>query len=140
MMTATGLGASPFQFDQVSHAPKGVGNFYPYSMDIFGTITMFVAEDDVYLFDSSTFSAIGGDARDLIFADIAESPASQVIGTMVVRFSPKFLLMSYWLALPASADGGPPVVWIYFWDSKGWVRFTTSVGTKKVTTIGSLVV
>lgn len=139
MMTPTGIGAAPFQFDQVTHAPKGVGNFYSYSQDVFGTMSVFASEDDIYTFDSSTFAAIGADARDLIFADISASPANQVIGTILVRFNAQFLLMSYWLALPTSADG-VPVVWIYFFDTKGWARFTTSVGTKRVTTVSQLVI
>lgn len=138
MMTPSGGGIPPFQFDQVTHAPKGVGNFYPQALDVFGGIAAFVSEDDVYTFDGSTFTPIGDLAKDRIYADIGNAPPSQVIGNIVVRFNTQFLFLSYWLSYPSSL-AGPPITWIYSWESKGWMKFSSTVGTGRLFWAGNMV-
>lgn len=136
MMTPTGIGTAPFQFDPLKHSPKGVGVAYPYSLDAYGDIAGFVSEEDVYTFDGAQFTPIGGDARSLIFADIGTSDPNQIIGTTLGRFNPKFRFLSYWLSLPSSVDGDP-VTWLFSWDDRQWARFRS--GTKQLTTIARLV-
>lgn len=139
MMTPTGVGSNPFQFDQVSHAPKGVGVFYPNSLDVYGSLATFISEQDVYMFDGSTFTPIAQDMKKSLFADLAVCNPDQVIGTIVSRFNANFRFLSYWVALPSSASG-VPVVWIYSWDSQGWMRFTTSVSPKRLTFVARMTV
>ena len=138
MMTPTGLGSRPFQFDTVSHAPKGVGVYYPQTLDVYGTIAVFVSEQDVYLFDGSSFTAIGGDAKPWIFADIQRAAADQIRGQIVARFNTRFAWLSYWLSMPSSRDDQQPVTWIYAWDSQSWTRFRSARG--RLTSIANMVV
>ena len=138
MMTPTGIGQQPFQFDQITHAPKGVGCFYPQALDVFGGIAAFPSEDEAYTFDGSTFTPIGGTARDLIYADIGQTQSAQILGNIVVRFNTRFQFLSYWLSMPSSLTG-PPVTWIYNWESKGWMKFTSTVGSGRLFWAGNLV-
>ena len=121
-MTPTGLGASPFQFDALSTAPHGVGNFYPYSLTVYGTIAMFVSEDDVWSFDGSSFIPVGGVVKPRLFHDIADANASRIIGMLFVRCNPQFKYLSYWISIPLTATS-LPVTWVYSFDSQSWQRF-----------------
>jgi hypothetical protein len=81
-MYPTGNGQAPFAFENVSTAPRGCGNFWPYALATFGTMCCFVAEDDIYKQDGSGFSPIGGKAKKKIFADLAGVPTSGAIGSI----------------------------------------------------------
>jgi hypothetical protein len=117
-MTPTGVGASPFQIDQVSIAPQGVGVSFPYSIDQYGSLSAFVSTQDVYTFDGSQFTPIGGEAKKLIFADLAIASATPPFGQIVDRFGPAVEFLSYWLSIP-----GANVTWVYSWDDQAWMRF-----------------
>lgn len=133
LMTPTGVGTSPFQFDQVTNAPQGVGNKYPYSLATFGGLSAFVASNDIYGFDGSTFTPFGGEAKKKIFADIADATGDQVTGWIVPRLGTPFDFLSYWLSIP-----GVNVTWVYSYDDQAWSRFTSSSG--RLTTIATITV
>lgn len=137
LMTPTGIGTSPFQFDQVSNAPKGVGNFYPYSLDSYGNIAAFLSQQDVYLFDGTTFTPIGGEAKKAIYADIGTTDPSSIFGCIIPRLGPRFDSLSYYLSLPSAVDGSP-IAWVYQWDEQAWWRFRSSSGP--LTAISNLVI
>jgi hypothetical protein len=123
MMTPTGNGTAPFSFTQITHSPKGVGNFYPYSLDTYGAVSTFVSEEDVYTFDGSSLNPIGGEAKDKIFADLQTAPTSSIVGSIIGRFNAGFLYWSYWLSSPSSVSGyvaGQPVTWVYSFTAKSW--------------------
>ena len=138
MMTPTGLGSRAFQFDVVSHAPKGVGVFYPPSLDVFGSIAAFVAEDDVYIFDGSSFLPIGGDIKTRIFDDIQSVSADSIIGTIIARFNTAWPMLSYWLSIPSAKVDQFPITWLYLWESQSWTRFRSPEGRQ--TAIANLVI
>jgi hypothetical protein len=121
-MTATGIGTQPFQFDQISHAPQGVGNYYPYSLVAFGQLCVFVSEDDIWTFDGSSFIPIGGLVKNRIFGDIAATNANLVIGMIFIRCNPQFKYLSYWLSIPTSSTTNN-VTWVYHFDAQSWQRF-----------------
>lgn len=137
LVTPTGVGTAPFQFDQVTNSPKGVGNYFPYSLDTYGGVSIFVAEEDIYLFDGTSFVPIGGEAKNRIFSDLGSASGDQVFGTVLARLDPTFPYLSYWLSLPASSGGGGPVVWIYSWNDQSWMRFNS--GAAQMTAIARMV-
>ena len=138
MMTPTGLGSRAFQFDTVTHAQKGIGVYYPPSLDVFGSIACFVAEEDVYLFDGSSFTPIGGDMKTRIFTDIQAASAETILGSIIARFNTQWPMLSYWLSIPAAKLDQEPITWIYHWDSQSWSRFRSPVGRQ--TAIANLVI
>jgi hypothetical protein len=137
LMTPTGVGVAPFQFDQITNAPLGVGNWYPYSLSTYGSICCFASSSDVYAFDGSSFNNIGKAARKKIFADIGATPVNSIYGWIIPRLGAGFPLFSYWLSLPNSVQGGP-VCWVFNFDSQAWWRFWTPYG--QLTALGNLLV
>lgn len=133
LMTATGSGTAPFQFDQVTNSPIGIGNKYPYSLATFGGLSAFVSANDIYGFDGTTLTAFGGEAKKKIFADIAASSGDQITGWIVPRLGNGFDYLSYWLSIP-----GVNITWVYSYDDQAWQRFSSSQG--RLTTIANVLV
>src|SRR5262245_12236770 len=138
IMTATGLGSRAFQFDPLQNAPKGVGVYYPPTLDVFGSIAAFVSEEEIYLFNGSSFIPIGGDMKTRIFFDIQSAPADMIIGTIIARFNTRWPMLSYWLSIPAARIDQLPITWVYIWESQSWTRFRSPVGRQ--TALANLVV
>jgi len=137
LMTPTGVGVSPFQFDQVTNSPQGVGNFYPYSLATYGNVCAFVSNEEIYAFDGSSFSPIGAEAKKLIFADIGNTSDTSIYGFVVPKLGAGFPFLSYWLSLPSSVNG-TAITWIYSWASQAWQRFASVSG--QITAISNLLV
>lgn len=123
VMFPTGIGLSPFDFSNYSLAPDGVGNFFPYSLATYTNWCNFVAQDNIYRFDTSGFSPIGGMSRKKIYADLASNTGDQVWGRIIPNLSLGFDFLCYILTIP-----GPNVSWIYTYDDGQWVRFSSSRG------------
>lgn len=70
-MAPTGVGTAPFDFSHVWNSGDGVGNIFPYGVGQFGSIGAFISADNIYMVQNYQFSAIGGNARDSIIADLA---------------------------------------------------------------------
>jgi hypothetical protein len=137
LMTPTGVSVAPFQFDQVTNAPLGVGCWYPYSLSTYGSICCFVSTSEIYAFDGSSFNNIGASAKKKIFADIGASPVESIYGWIIPRLGAGFPMFSYWLSLPNSVQGGP-VCWVFNFDSQAWWRFWTPYG--QLTALANLLV
>jgi len=138
IMTPTGLGTKPFQFDPLQDAPKGVGVYYPPSLDVFGSIAAFASEQDIYIFDGSSFMPIGGDMKTRIFTDIQSASSDSIVGSIVARFNTAWPMLSYWLSIPAAKADQLPITWVYHWDSQSWSRFRSPQGRQ--TAIANLVI
>ncbi len=123
LVTPTGVGTAPFQFDQVTNSPQGVGCKYAYTLATYGAISVFVSTQDVYVFDGTTFTPIGGEAKKKIYADIANASGDQIWAGVVPRLGPQFDYLSYWLTIP-----GVNVSWVYSLDDQAWQRFSSSNG------------
>jgi hypothetical protein len=124
LMYATGLGVAPFNFQNYARSPVGIGNIYPYSIDIYNNSAVFVAFDDIYTFDGTNLGRIaGGLAKKAIFTDLDSAAGDVVRGTVIPSFGPGFDFASYWLSIP-----GPNVTWIYMFEEQKWVRMNSTAG------------
>jgi len=115
----TGIGAAPWFIENFSIGPSGVGNAFPYSLSVYGTLAAFVAFDDIYLFTGQAPSAIGGKAKKSIFRDLASSVAPTV-GTLLGTLGAGIDYLAYWLACPQA--GNVTSMWIYHFDDGTWVN------------------
>jgi hypothetical protein len=123
VMYPTGQGLSPFQFYNYSLAPDGVGNFFPYSLATYTNWCTFVAQDNIYRFDGSSMTPLGGMTKKKIYADLAANSGDQIWGRIVPNFTLGYDFLCYMLTIP-----GPNVTWIYTFDDGQWVRFSSSSG------------
>lgn len=114
---------APFIFDNISVAPLGIGNYYPYSLASFGVWTIFVSQDDIYLFDTQAFIPIGGAVRKKIYADLANSAGDEVSGYIVPSLGVSYPFLTYWLSIP-----GVNVTWVFSRANGKWTRFSSSAG------------
>lgn len=125
----TGVGTSPFDIENFSIGPQGVGCSVPYTLAVYGFMCAFVALDDIYVFDGSTPQRIGGKAKKSIFRDIYASTApvsAFMLGTLLGGTD----FLSYWLCCPQA--GGVTSVWIYHFDSQSWVNVQLPFSDLKV--------
>lgn len=134
VMTPTGVSTAPFRFDNFSIGPSGIGCYYPYSLATYGNFCMFVAQDDIYYFDSSGPQRVGGTAKKSIFKDIF-TRSGRVNAFIVGSLGNGVDYLSYWLCLPQT-NNTTTVVWIYHFDDGTWVRETFPFG--QITFLGDL--
>jgi hypothetical protein len=123
VMFPTGVALAPWNFSNYSLAPDGVGNFFPYSLATYTNWCTFVAQDNIYRFDVSSMTPIGGQSKKKIYADLAAASGDSVWGRIVPNFTLGFDFLCYMLTIP-----GPNVTWIYTFDDGQWVRFSSSSG------------
>jgi hypothetical protein len=123
VMFPTGNALAPFSFYNFSLAPDGVGNFFPYSLATYTNWCTFVAQDNVYKFDASSFTPIGGLSKKKIYSDLASNSGDSVWGRIIPNLSLGYDFLCYILTIP-----GPNVSWIYTFDDGQWVRFSSSSG------------
>ena len=122
--TPTGVGISPFSFDQYSYSPQGVGCRYPYSLGIYDRFCVFVSTDDLYMLSlDGTLTPIARQCKRKIFNDLANASGDQVCGFVVPRLGLGFDFLSYWLSIP-----GVNVTWVWNAEENNWVRFTSTAG------------
>jgi len=120
---SSGVGSLPFGFEDFSFAPLGVGNALPYSLATYGPRCVFVAEDDIYLFDGSTPQPIGYGNKKKIFKDLASASGDSVVGGILPVLGPNFDFLAYYLSIP-----GPDVAWVFGYDEKSWMRIDSASG------------
>lgn len=123
VMFPTGIGLAPFDFENFSLAPDGVGNFFPYSLATYTNWCTFVAQDNIYRFDVSSMTPIGGMSKKKIYTDLSNAGSDPVWGRIVPNFTLGFDFLCYMLTIP-----GPNITWIYTFDDGQWVRFSSSQG------------
>jgi hypothetical protein len=117
-MTLTGNGARPFNFDHLWASDKGIGNIMPRSLAAYGSIGIFISDEDIYSITVSSFEAIGGGARDAIFADLTAAtdvPSS----TIISGYGHRFKYLTYNLFIPRNNSC---VLWIYNIEDRNWTR------------------
>lgn len=134
LMGATGNGAAPFAFENMTSAPSGVGNRYPYSLALFNETAAFVSANDIYTVNSGlNLEAIGSRAKKKIFSQLEQASGDQVCGFIIPRLGPGIDYLSYWLSIP-----GVNVTWVYSYDEQSWQEFTSTAG--RLTFIGGATV
>ena len=130
-MFPTGIGTAPFAFEHFSFAKKGVGNFYPYSLDTYANSSAFVAQDDIYLMSGISLTPIGKNTKKAIFKDLDQLSGGIITGTIIPSLGIGYDFLSYWLSIP-----GPDVTWVFHYDEGNWVRVSSSAG--QLTTINTV--
>lgn len=119
----TGVDTLPFGFEDYDFAPLGVGNAYPYSLATYGPRCVFVANDDIYMFDGSTPQPIGYGNKKAIYKDIEQAAGGPIGGQILPSLGIGFDFLAYYLSIP-----GPNVTWVFGWDEKNWMRIDSSAG------------
>jgi hypothetical protein len=123
-MFPTGIGLAPFDFENYSVSPEGVGSIFPYALATYDNRTIFIANDDIYLFDATSFSKIGGPNRKKIFADLSSNQGvDNVWGRILPNWTLGFDFPCYILSII-----GPNIAWGYTFDDGQWVRLSSSQG------------
>lgn len=119
-------GAIPaFTFENYSNAPKGAGNSYTYSLDIYSDMAFFISRDDIYKMTPSDMTSIGsGKNGRKIFADIAAATDDQIVGFIIPQMSPAFEFLSYWISIPGPVN----VTWVYNIKEDNWTKINSSKG------------
>jgi len=123
IMFPTGIGLTPFDFENFSLAPDGVGNFFPYSLATYTNWCSFVAQDNIYRFSVSSIDPIGGLSKKKIYADLAANNGDQVWGRIIPNLGLSYDFLCYMLTIP-----GPNVTWVYTFDDGQWIRINSSQG------------
>lgn len=124
LMTPTGIGTAPFQFENITIATLGVGNAYPYSLALFADFAVFVGRQDIYMLNAGlSIESIGGRAKKKIMANLGDATGDVVSGWAVNQLGPGVDYLSYWLFIP-----GPNVQWIYNFDEQNWQQFESTFG------------
>lgn len=122
-VSPTGNGSAPFDFNHMWASEQGIGNVYPSSVAQYGSIGIFVATDNVYQIMGNQVSAIGGGARDAIFADIANTSAPPT-AVIVPAYTLGFVYLTYKLYI--SLPNGATRVWVYSLEENNWSPWTLS--------------
>jgi len=77
----TGIGTAPFDFNHLWASQLGIGNIKYTGIAQYGTTGVFVSSDNIYSVQSYQISAIGGTARDAIYADLSLNSNAAVNAT-----------------------------------------------------------
>lgn len=124
--TPTGVAANPFQIENFSIGPAGVGNMFPYCLAVYGTRCVFPAEDDIYMFDGTAPTPIGGAAKRSIYPDLVNA-SGQCIAFIIGRLFSGVDYLSYWLLCPQQNNSFTSA-WIYHFDDGTWVNEQLNFG------------
>lgn len=131
VMTPTGLGLNPFQFDNLSSASLGVGNTFPYTLAVFNDRAMFVAANDIYLVSPGNLQAVGGKAKRAIYTDLLNGVGDVPVGFPLARMGIGRDYLSYWLSIANQRT------WIYHFDEDNWTTMVTGAG--RLTALNSVI-
>lgn len=123
VMFFQGSNFAPFAFENLSSAPAGIGNFYPYSLAKYKDMAVFISQNDVHLQQQGGFSSIAKNKnKKRLFADLA-GLIGNVYGAILPGLGPGYDFLSYWLSIP-----GTGVTWVYSFDDDNWTRINTPNG------------
>lgn len=123
VMFFQGTNFSPFAFENLSSAPAGIGNFYPYSLAKYKDMAVFISQNDVHLQQQGGFSSIAkGKVKKRLFSDL-NNLTGVVYATILPGLGVNYDFLSYWLSIP-----GANVTWVYNFDDDNWTRINTPNG------------
>lgn len=98
-MTPTGSAVAPWEFDHMWASEHGIGNVLPWSIAQYGPTAAFASQDNIYSLSITSASAIGGKARDAIFADIANATSTPFANILPV-LKDGYVYLTYVLLIP----------------------------------------
>lgn len=117
-LTQTGDGLNPFDFNHLWASDRGIGNIYAYTIAGYGPIGIFIANDDCYMLSLGGFNRIGGNARDLIYADLARATSTPV-ASIYPYYQKNYVYTTYLLTIPV---GDSSIKWRYSIEDHNWTR------------------
>lgn len=115
-MSLTGTGTKPFNFDHLWASDRGIGSVYSKTIASYGSVGAFVSFEQIYMMTVSSFEPIGGNCRDAILTDLANS-SGKSIGFMLPGYDKKYIYLTYNIAIPF--DDGTRL-WQYNIEDKNW--------------------
>jgi hypothetical protein len=118
MMSLTGQGQKPFQFDHLWASDRGIGNAYSQACASYGPLGVIVSTEEIYKLTASDFDPIGGGARDKILNDLADATGVPV-ASVVPGLHRRHIHLQYKLVIPVN---NMCVMWSYGFEDKVWVR------------------
>lgn len=115
----TGSAVTPFEFDHMWASDHGIGNVFPWSIAQYGPTCAFIAQDNIYSLSVTNAQPIGGNARDAIFADLANASTIPVAGIMP-QFKNGYVYLTYQLAITLSTFIR---FYVYSFEDKNWAAW-----------------
>ena len=125
-VSPTGQGGAPFDFNHLWASENGIGNVYAASIAQYGDTGVFVSTDNIYMISPSSVKAIGGGARDAIFADLANtffSPTAVISPAYTLGYT--YLVYKLFIALA----NGNTRVYVYSFEDNNWAAWTITNAT-----------
>jgi hypothetical protein len=144
VMSPTGQGLTPWFFENFSISEDGIGSIFPYCLATYGNQCMFVARDNVYIFDGTSFTSVTGISqtaasganRRRIYNDLALSTTNPPPwATIIPNWTLGFDMLCYVLSI--QRVDGVNITWVYTMEDGQWMRFSSAQGMP--TAINSLV-
>jgi hypothetical protein len=129
-VTPTGSAVTPFEFDHLWASERGIGNVFPFTIAQYGGQCAFVAADNIYIITLSGINAIGGTARDAIYADL-----NKATGTPFANITPilnrGYVYLTYMLLIPLVDSFGFALtrVYVYSFDDQNWAAWDLDLST-----------
>jgi hypothetical protein len=115
-MTPTGSAVTPFEFDHLWASERGIGNVYPFSIAQYGGQVAFIAADNIYIITLDGINAIGGTARDAIYADLANSTTTP-FANIIPYFTKGYVYLTYQIWIPFATFVR---VYVYSFEDQNW--------------------
>lgn len=112
----SGSAVTPFTFDHMWASDHGIGNVLPFSIAQYGPTAAFISTDNIYSLSITNAAAIGGTARDAIFADIAAA-VSTPFANIVPIYKNGYVYLQYVILIPFT---GFVRMYIYSFEDKNW--------------------
>jgi len=121
----TGNALVPWVFQPLSSRQKGL--YFPYTLSGTGEFAVYVAKDNVYLFNGSSSEPIGDmplrgrswiGARDRILADLFTSANPDKTYGFYLPSTKSHEFETYWILIPGSST------WVYNFKERNWMRFS----------------
>lgn len=129
IMVPTGTSAPTFSLSSFENGANGIGVKFPYTLDSYGSTSIFASEDDIYMMANlSEPSAIGGKAKKQIYQDLANA-SSQPWATFIGKLTTGMDYLSYWLHIPQNNNNSS--TWIYHLNTQTWVNQQIPFGIVK---------
>ena len=112
----SGSAVTPFTFDHMWASDHGIGNVLPFSIAQYGPTAAFIATDNIYSLSITNAAAIGGTARDAIFADIAAATGT-CFANIVPIYKNGYVYLQYVILIPFT---GFVRMYVYSFEDKNW--------------------
>ncbi len=121
----SGSAITPFTFDHMWASDRGIGCVLPWSIAQYGPTAAFVADDNIYSLSITNAQAIGGTARDAIYADIANA-TDVPVANVIPKLKNGYIYLTYQLVITLATNIR---FWIYSFEDKNWSAWDYPLGT-----------